>query len=165
MVDLMTGALHTLQDAGGRTQQHANAALSSHLQQQQTQQQQHGQASWPHVADTASLIQPTDCGLISQRLWAPAPDGTAVPLTLLHQQGAVHDGTRPLLVEVYGAYGHSLEADFKPHRLPLLHRGWSVALAHVRGGGELGRRCVWRVVCVYCAVYKALADVGDAVLL
>jgi oligopeptidase B len=66
-----------------------------------------------------------------------------VPITLLQPAGAHAGGARvpqPLLVEVYGAYGHVLEADFKPHRLPLLQRGWSVALAHVRGGGELGRR-------------------------
>lgn len=108
-------------------------AASSPQHQQHHQQQQHRQ-------NTASSIQPLDCGMVSQRLWAQAADGTAVPLTLLHKAGLPLEGPRPLLVEVYGAYGHVLESDFKPHRLPLLDRGWSVVLAHVRGGGELGRR-------------------------
>lgn len=69
-----------------------------------------------------------------------------MPLTLLRRrrqgqgQGSAGSRPQPLLVEVYGAYGHVLECEFKPHRLTLLQRGWSVALAHVRGGGELGRR-------------------------
>eukprot|EP00775_Hariotina_reticulata_P010327 gene10327-10484_t len=75
-----------------------------------------------------------------ERLWATAGDGVQVPITLVHQQGLPFDGCAPLLLEVYGAYGQILEADYKTHRLPLLRRGWSVALAHVRGGGELGRR-------------------------
>lgn len=75
-----------------------------------------------------------------RRLWATAPDGRQVPITLLHKEGLPHDGSHPLLVEVYGAYGQVLEADYKAYRLPLVERGWSVALAHVRGGGELGRR-------------------------
>ncbi|WIA09240.1 hypothetical protein OEZ85_008648 [Tetradesmus obliquus] len=54
--------------------------------------------------------------------------------------GFQYDGSAPLLVEVYGAYGQVLEADFRAHRLALLQRGWAVALAHVRGGGEGGRR-------------------------
>lgn len=50
------------------------------------------------------------------------------------------NGSHPVLVAVYGAYGLCLEADFEPERLALLDRGWVMALAHVRGGGELGRR-------------------------
>ena len=51
------------------------------------------------------------------------------------------DGSAPLLLTAYGAYGATLDADFRLERLSLLRRGWTVALAHVRGGGELGRRC------------------------
>eukprot|EP00879_Flechtneria_rotunda_P007371 GHRR01007732.1.p1 GENE.GHRR01007732.1~~GHRR01007732.1.p1 ORF type:complete len:851 (+),score=260.67 GHRR01007732.1:215-2767(+) len=82
----------------------------------------------------------SDLGLTCKLLWALASDGTKVPLTLLHAAGLPCDGRHPLLVEVYGAYGQVLEADYRAYRLPLLQRGWSVALAHVRGGGELGRR-------------------------
>ena len=67
-----------------------------------------------------------------------ARDGVHVPLTLLQARNRGPPG--PVLLEVYGAYGQPLEADFRPHRLALLRRGWAVALAHVRGGGELGRR-------------------------
>jgi oligopeptidase B len=106
--------------------QHQPAAVS----QQQPQQQFRPRAAAQHPLQ----------GISSRRLWAAAPDGTPVPVTLLQTAGVPADGSSPLLVEVYGAYGHMLEADYKPHRLPLLQRGWSVALAHVRGGGELGRR-------------------------
>lgn len=133
-VDLATGALHPLPSTRPHTAD-AAAQPPQHTQHRQHQQQQQDS---PDVG--RSLPQPRDCGLVSHRLWAPAPDGTLVPLTLLQPAGKVGSGPRPLLVEVYGAYGHVLESEFKPHRLPLLARGWSVALAHVRGGGELGRR-------------------------
>ena len=129
-MDLATGALTQLHD-----KQHAQGALMQQSQQHHQDQQQQQQQPLGSYC-----IIPTDCGCVSQRLWAPAPDGTEVPITLLHPHDHVADVTRPLLVEVYGAYGHVLESEFKPHRLPLLRRGWSVALAHVRGGGELGRR-------------------------
>ena len=64
-----------------------------------------------------------------------------VPLTVLHKTGLPLNGSHPALLTVYGAYGISLETGFEPERLVLLDRGWVVALAHVRGGGELGRRC------------------------
>ena len=58
----------------------------------------------------------------------------------MHKTGLTLDGSNPALVTVYGAYGICLEASFQPERLSLLDRGWVIALAHVRGGGELGRR-------------------------
>ena len=61
-------------------------------------------------------------------------------MTVVHKKGLAHDGTRPALVSVYGAYGECLETGFEPERLSLLDRDWVLALAHVRGGGELGRR-------------------------
>lgn len=127
-VDLASGALSTWQDSTQTLHQHS----SVQQQDQQQPQQQH--------AGKPSSVQPVDCGLVSQRLWATAADGTAVPFTLLRKAGQVPQTPQPLLVEVYGAYGHVLESEFKPHRLTLLNRGWSVVLAHVRGGGELGRR-------------------------
>jgi oligopeptidase B len=67
----------------------------------------------------------------------------AFPLTLVRRRDAAATGVAgPCLVVVYGAYGVPLDADFLPERLPLLARGWSLALVHARGGGELGRR--WR---------------------
>jgi oligopeptidase B len=103
-------------------------------QQQQPQQQQ-------HAVDVPADSSPGEQQQhVCKRLWAAVPDGTRVPVTLLHSQGLQYDGSAPLLVEVYGAYGQVLEADFRAHRLALLQRGWAVALAHVRGGGEGGRR-------------------------
>ena len=64
-----------------------------------------------------------------------------VPLTVAHRKGLVLDGTHPVLMKVYGAYGISLDTGFEVEGLPLLQRGWLLAFAHVRGGGELGRRC------------------------
>lgn len=129
-LDLATGTLSPLQDSTQQTPaQHHQHTSPSQLQQPSPQQRL--------MHDPR--LQAGDHGVIAERLWAPAPGGTAVPLTLLRKAGPLHQ-PRPLLVEVYGAYGHVLEAEFKPHRMPLLERGWAVALAHVRGGGELGRR-------------------------
>ncbi|KAL3150348.1 hypothetical protein ABBQ32_000191 [Trebouxia sp. C0010 RCD-2024] len=73
-------------------------------------------------------------------LYASSHDGTQVPMTIVHKRGLKLDGSHPTLVTVYGAYGECLETGFEAERLSLLERGWVVALAHVRGGGELGRR-------------------------
>jgi len=76
----------------------------------------------------------------SELMWAPARDGVRIPVTLAWHEGRVRrDGSAPLLVEGYGAYGESLEPLFGVQRLSLLERGFVIALAHVRGGGELGR--------------------------
>ena len=61
-------------------------------------------------------------------------------MTVVHKKDLNLAGSHPALVTVYGAYGHCLEAAFEPERLSLLDRGWVIALAHVRGGGELGPR-------------------------
>lgn len=80
----------------------------------------------------------------SARVWASAADGERVPISLVwradrseHERPA---STRPLLLEGYGAYGLTVDPSFSSARLSLLDRGAIVALAHVRGGGELGRR-------------------------
>ena len=64
----------------------------------------------------------------------------AVPVTLVHREGIPLDGTAPVLVLAYGAYGTVLEPDFKADHLALLRRGWVIAYCHARGGGELGPR-------------------------
>lgn len=61
---------------------------------------------------------------------------------MVHRADLHLDGSAPILLTAYGAYGECTEADFRPERLSLLGAGWVVALAHVRGGGELGRRWV-----------------------
>ena len=75
----------------------------------------------------------------AHRLWALARDGARVPISLVARVDAPRDGTSPLLLTAYGAYGASFEAGFDPDRLSLLDRGFVFAIAHVRGGSELGR--------------------------
>jgi len=74
---------------------------------------------------------------VSQRLWATAPDGTRVPISLVVKRQALGQPT-PLYLYGYGAYGESLDPWFSHARLSLLDRGVAFAIAHVRGGGELG---------------------------
>jgi oligopeptidase B len=76
----------------------------------------------------------------SERLHATAPDGTRVPISLVAPAGAPRDGSRPLYLTGYGAYGHPYPVTFASTRLSLLERGVAVAIAHVRGGGDLGKR-------------------------
>jgi len=73
------------------------------------------------------------------RLWATAPDGTQVPLSYVHRRGLVRDGTAPCLLYGYGSYEHCIDPGFSTLRLSLLDRGFVFAMAHIRGGGELGR--------------------------
>ena len=74
---------------------------------------------------------------VSQRLWATAPDGTQVPISLVVKR-ELAGKTVPLYLYGYGAYGESLDPWFSHARLSLLDRGVAFAIAHVRGGGELG---------------------------
>jgi len=76
----------------------------------------------------------------SARLWATAPDGTQVPVSVVRHVDTPVDGTAPCLLYGYGAYEHSIDPVFSTVRLSLLDRGVVFAIAHVRGGGELGRR-------------------------
>ena len=73
----------------------------------------------------------------TSRVWAEAPDGTRVPISLVHKKGLALPA--PCLLYGYGAYEHSIDPSFSPHRLSLLDRGLVYAVAHVRGGGEMGR--------------------------
>jgi len=70
---------------------------------------------------------------------ATAQDGTAIPISVVHRKGIALDGTAPLLVYGYGSYGISMEPGFGASRASLLDRGWVYAIAHIRGGQELGR--------------------------
>jgi len=74
---------------------------------------------------------------VSQRLWATAPDGTQVPISLVVKREALGQPV-PRYLYGYGAYGESLDPWFSHARLSLLDRGFAFAIAHVRGGGELG---------------------------
>jgi oligopeptidase B len=76
----------------------------------------------------------------TERVWASAPDGTRVPMSVVYRRDMPHDGTAPCLLYGYGAYEHSIDPVFSTFRLSLLDRGFIFAIAHVRGGGELGRR-------------------------
>ncbi|MGE3620860.1 MAG: S9 family peptidase [Acidimicrobiia bacterium] len=73
------------------------------------------------------------------RLWARAADGTEVPISFVHRAGLDLDGTNPCLLYGYGSYEASMDPGFSSLRLSLLDRGFVFAIAHVRGGGELGR--------------------------
>jgi oligopeptidase B len=75
----------------------------------------------------------------THRVWATAIDGTYVPISLVHRRDVEHDGSAPLLLYGYGAYEVSIDPTFSTSRVSLLTRGVVFAIAHVRGGGELGR--------------------------
>jgi len=75
----------------------------------------------------------------AERLYATASDGVRVPISLVYRKGFRKDGTHPLLLYGYGSYGNSTEASFNPYRISLLDRGFVYAIAHIRGGQELGR--------------------------
>jgi oligopeptidase B len=76
---------------------------------------------------------------VSERLFATAPDGVAVPISVVYKKGTPRDGSAPMLLGGYGSYGLPLPVTFSSARLSLLDRGVVVALAHIRGGGEMGK--------------------------
>ena len=78
--------------------------------------------------------------LQSERLECPSRDGTIIPITLVRQSSNAADpGMLPCLLQVYGSYGTCFSPDFRSEHIALLRRGWALAWAHVRGGGENGR--------------------------
>jgi oligopeptidase B len=77
---------------------------------------------------------------ISEQLFATATDGTRIPLSLVHKKGMRRDGDNPAVLYGYGAYGISQDVNFSSHRISLLDRGFVVGIAHIRGGGEMGRQ-------------------------
>ena len=76
---------------------------------------------------------------VERREWATAADGTAIPLSVVARKEVAADGTAPGYLYGYGSYEVSIDPSFVPTRLSLLDRGVVIAIAHVRGGGELGR--------------------------
>jgi oligopeptidase B len=74
-----------------------------------------------------------------ERVWATAKDGTKIPISLVYRKGMKKDGTNPVLQYAYGSYGYSMDAYFSTTRLSLLDRGFIYAIAHIRGGEDLGR--------------------------
>ncbi len=76
---------------------------------------------------------------VTERLYAPARDGAQIPVSIVYRKDFVKDGQRPLLLYAYGSYGASMDATFRSDRLSLLDRGFAYAIAHIRGGQEMGR--------------------------
>jgi oligopeptidase B len=76
---------------------------------------------------------------VTQRLHATASDGTRIPISLVSRRSTPFDGSSPLLLYGYGSYGLSMPVNFTSNRLSLLDRGVIFAIAHIRGGGELGK--------------------------
>lgn len=76
---------------------------------------------------------------VSERVYATARDGVKVPISLVYRKGTPKDGSAPLLQYAYGSYGSNTEPGFGANRLSLLDRGFIYAIAHIRGGQEMGR--------------------------
>jgi oligopeptidase B len=76
----------------------------------------------------------------SERIWITARDCVEVPVSLVYRKDLFHRGGNPILIYGYGSYGSSMDPDFSASRLSLLDRGFVFALAHIRGGGELGQQ-------------------------
>ncbi len=100
-------------------------------------------------AQTATLIKQTDvpggfdrANYVSERVFATAADGVKIPISLVYRKDVKRDGSAPMLLYGYGSYGVSVPPTFSASRLALLDRGVVYAIAHVRGGGELGEP--WR---------------------
>ncbi len=77
---------------------------------------------------------------VEERIWATATDGTKVPISMVYRKGMKKDGKNPLLLYAYGSYGYSMDPYFSTTRLSLLDRGFIFAIAHIRGGEDLGRQ-------------------------
>ncbi len=75
----------------------------------------------------------------SERLWAMAKDGTRIPISIVYRADFKKDATHPMFLTGYGSYGFSYPVTFNSNMLPLLDRGFSYAIAHIRGGGDMGK--------------------------
>ncbi|MFY8181457.1 MAG: S9 family peptidase [Flavobacterium sp.] len=76
---------------------------------------------------------------VEERIWATAQDGTKIPMSMVYRKGMVLNGKNPFLLYAYGSYGMTMEPYFSTTRLSLLDRGFIYAIAHVRGGEDMGR--------------------------
>jgi oligopeptidase B len=77
---------------------------------------------------------------VTERVYATAKDGTKIPISIVYKKGFEKNGQAPLLLYGYGSYGNSIDAYFGSARLSLLNRGFAFAIAHIRGGQEMGRQ-------------------------
>jgi len=75
-----------------------------------------------------------------ERIWATANDGTKIPISMVYKKGLTKNGKNPVLLYAYGSYGISMDPYFSSTRLSLLDRGFVFAIAHIRGGEDLGRQ-------------------------
>jgi oligopeptidase B len=75
----------------------------------------------------------------SERLFATAPNGTKIPVSIVYRKDKKGEGTNPLYIYGYGSYGYALPVGFNSNRLSLLDRGFVLAYAHIRGGGDMGK--------------------------
>ena len=75
----------------------------------------------------------------SERVFAAAPDGTGIPVSIVYRKDRKGAGTKPLYIYGYGSYGYALPVGFNSNRLSLLDRGFVLAYAHIRGGGDMGK--------------------------
>ncbi len=75
----------------------------------------------------------------TERLWATARDGTRIPISIVYRKDFQKNGTHPMFLTGYGSYGISIPVTFSSNALPLLDRGFSYAIAHIRGGGDMGK--------------------------
>ncbi len=77
---------------------------------------------------------------IEERIWATATDGTKIPISMVYRKGIKQNGKNPFLLYAYGSYGMTMDPYFSTTRLSLLDRGFIYAIAHIRGGEDLGRQ-------------------------
>src|SRR5690606_18392585 len=77
---------------------------------------------------------------VTERTFATVTDGTKVPISLVYKKGTKKVGSAPLFLYAYGSYGSSMDPTFSSIRLSLLDRGFIYAIAHIRGGEEMGRQ-------------------------
>ena len=76
---------------------------------------------------------------VSERMMVEARDGVKVPVSIVYRKGMERNGHNPFLLYAYGSYGYSMDASFSVARLSMLDRGFVYAIAHIRGGSEMGR--------------------------
>ena len=76
---------------------------------------------------------------VSERMMVEARDGVKVPVSIVYRKGMERNGQNPFLLYAYGSYGYSMDASFSVARLSMLDRGFVYAIAHIRGGSEMGR--------------------------
>src|ERR1043166_4341855 len=77
---------------------------------------------------------------VTERLYANSRDGVRIPISIVYKRGIEKNGTAPLLLYGFGSYGNSIDPSFNSSRLSLLNRGFIFAIAHIRGGEEMGRQ-------------------------